>query len=188
MSFRMYSTRSAPAGWILVKFYIGSPNQSVEKFQTWFPPDKNSGQFILRSKYFHTFDSRKKYLVARHQCKGNTFLFSHGKNTTRFVLSIANMHANNDTKRMRCCFQLQKWLHERVTLCVTSTLPILSVLMHETRMRITKVTPGGHVVHTSHTIVVMAQQLLMDLGSIFVDVLRSSTFRHTTFDRPPPDE
>jgi len=97
------------------------------------------------------------------------------KNTTGFVLSIATMYANNDTKQRRCCFQLQQWLHERVTLSVTRTLPIFSVLMHETRMRVTKWLLGRHVVHTLHIIVVIAQQPLMGLGVIVVDVLRSYT-------------
>ena len=42
--------------------------------------------------------------------------------------------------------------------------------------------------HTFHIIVVLAQQSLVDLGLIVVDVLRSYTIRHTTLGRTSLDE
>ena len=98
--------------------------------------------FYIKAQVILHFWQQKKISCSSTPVQRKPIIVFPWKNTRGFVLSIATMYANNDTKRRRYCFQLQQWLHERVTLCVTRTLPILSVLMHETRMRVRKVTPG----------------------------------------------
>ena len=168
-------TRSAPAGWILVKFYIGTSKKIFRETPDLVPTWQKYWAPYIKAQVLLDVWQQKEISCGSTPVQRKTIIAFLWKNTTGFVLSIATMYANNDTKQRRCCFQLQQWLHERVTLSVTRTLPIFSVLMHETRMRVTKWLLGRHVVHTLHIIVVIAQQPLMGLGVIVVDVLRSYT-------------
>ena len=59
-------------------WYCEFLRKSVEKPQTWFITDKNIGHLIRRPKYVYIVDRITKYLVAREQRTGKSFLRFHG--------------------------------------------------------------------------------------------------------------
>jgi len=130
MSIRMYQIESA--GWILVKFCTGTSNKICRETPDLVATRQKYWALYIKSQVFLHFWQQNEISCSSTPVQRKPIIVFPRKNTTGFVLSIATRYANTDTKRRRCCFQLQKWLHERVTLCVTRTLSILSVLVHET--------------------------------------------------------
>ena len=136
MSVRVYQISSS---WMdFSEFYIGSSNKIFRETPDLVPTWQKYWALYIKVQVLLHFWQQKEISCSSTPVQRKPILVFPWKNITGFVLSIATMYANNDTKWRRCCFNLQQWLHERVTLCVTRTLPILSV-----PMRVTNVTPGG---------------------------------------------